>query len=86
MNIKEYLFNFICGSESIYEMATISKNEKWGNNQYRIATHGTAAGDRENPHIHIYPYNDETKHLVGISEEAPEYYRYWENEKINSIL
>ena len=25
------------------------------------------------------PYNDETKHLVGTTEEAPEYYRYWEN-------
>lgn len=25
------------------------------------------------------PYNDETKHLVGTSEEAPEYYRYWNN-------
>ena len=25
------------------------------------------------------PYNDETKHLVGTSEEAPEYYRYWED-------
>ena len=24
------------------------------------------------------PYNDETKHLVGTNEEAPEYYRYWE--------
>lgn len=24
------------------------------------------------------PYNDETKHLVGTDEEAPEYYRYWE--------
>ena len=23
-------------------------------------------------------YNDETKHLVGTTEEAPEYYRYWE--------
>ena len=23
------------------------------------------------------PYNDETKHLVGTKEEAPEYYRYW---------
>lgn len=26
----------------------------------------------------IIPYNDETKHLVGTTEEAPEYYRYWE--------
>lgn len=25
------------------------------------------------------PYNDETKHLVGTTEEAPDYYRYWEN-------
>ena len=24
------------------------------------------------------PYNDETKHLVGTADEAPEYYRYWE--------
>lgn len=23
------------------------------------------------------PYNDDTKHLVGTTEEAPEYYRYW---------
>lgn len=25
------------------------------------------------------PYNEETKHLVGATEEAPEYYRYWED-------
>ena len=24
------------------------------------------------------PYNKDTKHLVGTTEEAPEYYRYWE--------
>ena len=23
-------------------------------------------------------YNDDTKHLVGTTDEAPEYYRYWE--------
>ena len=23
------------------------------------------------------PYNDKTKHLVGTTDEAPEYYRYW---------
>ena len=27
----------------------------------------------------VIPYNDDTKHLVGTSEEAPEYYRYWED-------
>ena len=25
------------------------------------------------------PYNDDTKHLVGTKEDAPEYYRYWED-------
>ena len=24
------------------------------------------------------PYNDDTKHLVGTADEAPEFYRYWE--------
>ena len=24
-------------------------------------------------------FNDETKHLVGTKDEAPEYYRYWED-------
>lgn len=30
-------------------------------------------------YIFCIPYNDETKYLVGTSEEAPEYYRYWED-------
>ena len=25
------------------------------------------------------PYNDDTKHLVGTDDEAPEYYKYWED-------
>ena len=25
------------------------------------------------------PYNEDTKHLVNTTEEAPEYYRYWED-------
>ena len=27
----------------------------------------------------VIPYNDETKHLVGTTEEAPKFYRYWED-------
>ena len=27
----------------------------------------------------VIPYNDETKHLVGTTKEAPKYYRYWED-------
>ena len=30
-------------------------------------------------YMYCIPYNDDTKHLVGTTEEAPEFYRYWEN-------
>lgn len=29
--------------------------------------------------VFCIPYNDETKHLVGTIDEAPEYYKYWED-------
>ena len=32
-----------------------------------------------NGYKYCIPYNNDTKHLVGTSEEAPEYYRYWED-------
>ena len=32
-----------------------------------------------NGYKYCIPYNDDTKHLVGTTEEAPEYYRYWED-------
>ena len=25
------------------------------------------------------PYNDDTKHLVGTKDEAPDFYKYWED-------
>lgn len=27
----------------------------------------------------VIPYNDDTKHLVGTDDEAPDYYKYWED-------
>ena len=30
-------------------------------------------------YTYCIPYNDDTKHLVGTTEEAPEYYKYWED-------
>ena len=33
----------------------------------------------EDNYAYCIPYNDETKHLVNTTEEAPEYYRYWED-------
>ena len=32
-----------------------------------------------NSYAFCVPYNDDTKHLVGTSDEASEYYRYWED-------
>ena len=37
--------------------------------------YNTASG----AYVCCIPYNDDTKHLVGTKEEAPEYYKYWEN-------
>lgn len=56
--LKEFIFDTFAPSETIFEMTTISKAERWGNNTYRIAVHGTASGDREIPHVHIYLTND----------------------------
>ena len=32
-----------------------------------------------NAYTYCIHYNDDTKHLLGTSEEAPEFYRYWED-------
>ena len=40
-----------------------------------IAGYNTATGC----YGQCIPYNDDTKHLVGTNEEAPEYYRHWED-------
>ena len=34
---------------------------------------------KDDNYLMVIPYNDETKHLVGTSLEAPEFYRYWED-------
>ena len=31
-----------------------------------------------NSYAFCVPYNDDTKHLIGTSDEASKYYRYWE--------
>lgn len=45
-----------------------TENDIYGNNVY------VCVGDSGN----VIPYNEDTKHLVGTSDEAPKYYRYWE--------
>ena len=40
----------------------------------------TLGSDDNTPNLYVIPYNDNTKHLVNTTEEAPEYYRYWEEQ------
>lgn len=47
-------------SHPILEMATISRKEKWGSHEYKIALHGTSTNDRAQPHVHIYYSTDNT--------------------------
>ena len=28
---------------------------------------------------HCIPYNEETQHLVGTTDEAPDFYKFWED-------
>lgn len=30
-------------------------------------------------YVFCIPYNDDTKHLVGTTEEAPDFYKYWKD-------
>ena len=56
------------------------KNEGWfcsifshiGEGEY---PYNTASGN----YAWCIPYNDDTKHLVGTKDEAPEFYKYWED-------
>ena len=47
------------------------KEVKWG--CYPFVTTGSRS------YSECIPYNEDTKHLLGTSDEAPEYYRYWED-------
>jgi len=56
-SLKEYIFDAVHPSELVVEMATFGQ-EKFGKDIYRIAVHGPASKDREQPHIHIHLAND----------------------------
>ena len=59
-------------------------NEKWcceffshihngDNRMYPYVTISTT------PYTFCIPYNDDTKHLVGTTDEAPKFYKYWDD-------
>ena len=56
--------------ESTWKCAFYS--HKRGEGIWKYATTDSA-------YTYCIPYNDDTKHLIGTKEEAPEFYRYWED-------
>ena len=63
-------------------LVKINNSESW---KVQLFSH-IIEGDKICPYVCIsynykycIPYNNDTKHLVGTNEEAPEYYIYWED-------
>ena len=56
------------------------KTNKWRCEHFSYFTDGESSPYMASASYEFcIPYNDETKHLVGTTEEAPEFYRYWED-------
>ena len=65
------LVRFDCGVWSATLFSHLI-DSKFANKKYDIICCGTVFG-------YCIPYNDDTKHLVGTKDEAPDFYRYWED-------
>ena len=60
-------------------LARHKQTRKWFNDFYSFMYEGGIATIGNGYYDLVIPYNEETKHLVGTNDEAPEYYRYWED-------
>ena len=65
------LVRFDCGAWSATLFSHLI-DSKFANKKYDIICCGSVFG-------YCIPYNDETKHLVGTKDEAPDFYKYWED-------
>ena len=65
------LVRFDCGAWSATLFSHLI-DSKFANKKYDIICCGSVFG-------YCIPYNDDTKHLLGTKDEAPEYYKYWED-------
>ena len=52
---------------------------KWNADFYSYKLVGRGHSCIDDVYIYCIPYNDDTKHLLGTSGEAPDFYRYWED-------
>ena len=60
------------GSHHIWTCALLSHIDDL-NYAYKVITDGTC-------YTWCIPYNDETKNLVGTTDDCPEFYKWWEEE------
>ena len=60
--------------KGIWRCAFYSHKRESNERIYEYITTGNSLGNE-----YCIPYNDDTKQLVGTSEEAPEFYRHWED-------
>ena len=58
------------GDRHIWTCALLSHIDDL-NEEYKVITDGTC-------YTWCIPYNDETKHLVGTTDDCPEFYKWWE--------
>lgn len=55
------------------------QTRKWFNDFYSFMYEGSIATIGNGYYDLVIPYNNDTKHLLGTCNEAPEFYRYWED-------
>ena len=58
---------------------------KWNADFYSYKLVGRGHSCIDDVYTYCIPYNDDTKHLLGTSGEAPDFYRYWEENKVSII-
>ena len=52
---------------------------KWNADFYSYRVVGRRHSCVDDIYDYCIPYNDDTKHLLGTSGDAPDFYRYWED-------
>lgn len=57
-----------------WRCAFYSHKRESNERMYEYITTGSSLGNE-----YCIPYNEDTKHILGTNEEAPEFYIYWEN-------
>ena len=60
-------------------LARHKQTRKWFNDFYSFMYEGSIATIGNGYYDLVIPYNNDTKHLIGTTDEAPDFYKYWED-------